>query len=261
MKTIALSLALSVCGLALDLPPAGDVLRDTGKAVEAFWTDFSSVNCTETVSQAKLNEDGKAIYKKEAAFDYLVLMRQVDGDLLVEESRVEKTPAGKKEPVPLLVTSGFSTLLLVFHPRYQHSYEYSAPVRDDLNGRQVLRIDFRQVTNAQSPSALRLRKRDYPLEWRGRAWIDPQSWAILKIDAELNGNAEDLGLQALNAEVLYTPVGFGDGGPPHWLPQVATIEARTGLQHWKNVHRFTDYKHFTVETVTTTEMPKEGGLP
>ena len=254
-------LVFSMGGMALDLPPTGEVLRSTGRAVETFWTQFSTVNCTELVSQNKLNNDGKTVYKKDSAFDYLVLMRQVDGDLLVEESRVERRPAGKPEPVPLLVTSGFSTLLLVFHPRFQHSYEYPTPVQDELNGVEVLRIGFRHIRNAPSPSALRLRKRDYPLEWRGTAWIDARSSSILKIVAELNDSLEDLGLKSLNAEVLYTPVKFGDAASAHWLPGVATIDARTGLQHWRNIHRFTNYKHFTVETSTKTEMPKEGGLP
>ena len=261
MKRLALLFVISMSGMALDAPPAGEALRSAGRAVEAFWTQFSTVNCTELVSQTKLNDAGKTVYKKDSAFDYLVLMRQVDGELLVEESRVETRPAGKPEPTPLLVTSGFSSLLLVFHPRYQSSYEYTPPVQDKLDGVEVLRIGFRHIRNAPSPSALRLRKHDYPLEWRGTAWVDPRSSSILKIAAELNGNMEDLGLKSLTAEVVYSPVKFGDAAQAHWLPGVATIEARTGLQHWRNTHRFTNYKHFTVETSTKTEMPKEGGLP
>jgi len=261
MKRIALFLLTSMSGMALDLPPVGEALRSTGRAVETFWTQFPNVNCTELVSQNKLNNDGKTVHKKDSVFDYLVMMRHVDGELLVEESRVDTRPASKPESVPLLVTSGFSTLLLVFHPRYQNSYEYSQPVQDELDGVDVLRIGFRHVRNAPSPSAVRLRKRDYPLEWRGTAWIDPRSSAILKIVAELNGNMEDLGLKSLSAEVLYFPVKFGDSASAQWLPGVATIDARTGLQHWRNTHRFTNYKHFTVETSTKTEMPKEGGLP
>ena len=261
MKSIALFLAISTSATALDLPPAGDVLRNTGRAVEAFSSQFSAVNCTESVTQDKLSKDGKTVYRKNSEFDYLVLMRQVDGDLLVEESRVETKPADKPEPVPLLMTRGFSTLLLVFHPRYQHSYEYAPPERDEMNGIEVLRVGFRQVRNAPSPSALRLRNRDYPLEWRGTAWIDPRSSSVLRIVAELNGSMQDLGLQSLSAEVVYTPVKFAGAASEYWLPGVATIDARTGLQHWRNVHRFANYKHFTVETTTKTELPKEGGLP
>jgi hypothetical protein len=43
-------------------------------------------------------------------------------------------------------------------------------------------------------------------------------------------------------------VRFGDDPAAHWLPETATIEAETPTQRWRNVHRFVNYKRFTVET-------------
>jgi hypothetical protein len=196
-------------------------------------------------------------YRKDSTFDYLLLMRQADGDLVVEESRVTSPrPAGKERNVPLLVTNGFSTLLFIFHPHFQSSFEYSPPVADELEGKSVLRLSFRQVRGAASPSCLRLRGRDYPLEWSGTAWIEPASGSVLKIRAGLNSSMEDLGLQSLTAEVRYAQVRFDDGAGEQWLPSVATIEAQTPLQHWKNTHQFTNYKRFSVKTSTKTQMPE-----
>jgi hypothetical protein len=67
---------------------------------------------------------------------------------------------------------------------------------------------------------------------------------------------EDLGLQSLTAEVRYAQVRFDDGAGEQWLPSVATIEAQTPLQHWKNTHQFTNYKRFSVKTSTKTQMPE-----
>ncbi len=256
MKRLPLVLIFAAAGLALDLPPTGDVLRMAGKAVEQFWVQYPAVNCTEMVTQTKLEKGGKVALKKDSTFDYLVLLRQTDGDLLVEESRVNSKPEGKAETAPLLVTNGFSTLLLIFHPRFQHSYEFSTPEWEGTGDSRAMLVRFRQSHNVPSPSCLRLRQRDYPLEWRGTAWIDPGSGSVMKIDAELNTGMEDVGLKELRAEVVYAPVRFSDGGPPQWLPSAAIIEAETPLQHWKNSHRFTNYRRFTVETTTKTEMPK-----
>ena len=137
MKRLVLYLAVCASGFAADPPSVRDVLRSTGKAVEVFWDQFSAINCTEVVSQDKLGKEGKVEYRKDSTFDYVVLMRQADSDLAVEESRVSvPRPAVKQRNVPLLVTTGFSTLLFIFHPHFQRSYEFS-PARGRPTGRQA----------------------------------------------------------------------------------------------------------------------------
>lgn len=238
-------------GRAQSPPPLAELLRRAGKAVELFWGQFSSMNCTELVSQAKLGKEGKPVYRQESAFDYLVLTHASSDDLSVEESRVKVRSAGSsKNRPPLLVTNGFSTLALIFHPYFQGSFEYSEPKEESFEGRPALRVGFRHLRGARSPSCLRLRGRDYPLEWAGAAWVEPRSGSLLRIQASLESNLEDLGLQALSADVRYAPVRFSDSPEVYWLPAEATIEAQTVEQRWRNVHRFSNYRHFTVETKT-----------
>jgi hypothetical protein len=232
------------------------VLRGTGKAVERFWEQFSAINCAEQITQVKLNQKGKPVSRQESSFDYLALMRIADGELSVDESRVSQRSSGNAKDTPLLVTSGFSTLLLVFHPHFQNSFEYSEPSEESLDGKKTWRVDFRHVRGGRTPSCLRLRGRDYPIEWSGTAWIEPESGSILRITAGLQSSMEDLGLRALDAEVRYGPVRFTDAPEEYWLPAIATIEARTPLQHWKNVHRFSNYKRFSVSTSERTESPR-----
>ena len=257
MKRLLLYLAFSCCGVASDVPSLHDVLQKTGKAVEEFWVEFSAINCTETVSQRKLSKEGKVVYGRESAFDYVVLMREADGDLVVEESRTSLRSKGNEKKAPLLVTNGLSTLLFIFHPQFQNSFEYSQPVEDGLEGRSVLRVEFRQVKGGRSPSCLRLRGRDYPLEWTGTAWIERQSGSIAKIAVAPQSSVEDLGLRTLNAEVSYAPVKFKAAPKQQWLPLVARMEVQTPRQRWQNIHHFTDYKHFDVETSTGSKMGNE----
>ncbi len=256
MKRLLIYLAASTCGLASDVPPLRETLRETGKAVEDFWDQFAAINCTESLSQRKLNKDGKVILRKESTFDYVVLLRQADEDLVVEESRMAVRTPELKKGGPLLVTNGFSTLLFIFHPQFQNSYEYSQPVEEELEGRRALRVSFRQVRGGRSPTCLRLRGRELPLEWAGTAWVAPHSGAVLKITANLESSLEDVGLKELSATVTYAPVKFSNAPKEEWLPEVATIEARTPQQHWQNVHRFANYKQFTVISTDSTKGPK-----
>ena len=239
-------------------PPAlKDVLRRTGKAVEMFEQEFSAINCTEEVSQVKLGPAGKTLLQEQSSYDYLVMVHSAPDDLTVEESRelvkAPVEPKNAKKKAPLLVTDGFATLLLVFHPFFQDSYEYSQPEMDQLGGRPALKVEFRQIRGARSPSELRLREHDFPLEWQGTAWIDPISNVVLRIEAQLESSMDDVGLRSLSADVRYGPVRFGGDPTQHWLPETATIEAETPMQHWRNVHHFSNYKRFTVDTKSTVE--------
>lgn len=255
MKTLALALLAWPAFGAGSVPPLERVLARTGRAVEAFWTDLLAVNCRESVLQSKLAPNGKVVARQETSFDYLIVAHLAPDDLSIEESRkkLAGTPEKSGTP-PLLVTSGFATLLLVLHPFYQGNYEYAAPVEDTLEGRPVLRIAFRQARGGRSPSCLRLRGRDYPLEWRGTAWIDADSGTVRRIAAELATSMEDIGLSALSADVRYAPVPFRGAGQL-WLPAAAEIDAATPRQRWRNIHKFSDYRRFSVDTTTKTEVP------
>ena len=247
---------LAFAAPSASVPAADDVLGRTARAVEKFWEQFSAVTCTESVLQEKLNEHGKVYFKTESAYDYLIMLQISGNDFLVEESRVPVKQAKETKNTPLLVTNGFSTLVLVFHPFFQGGYEFSRPETEQMDGHDVLRVRFQQAPRGRSPSVLKLRQREYPLAWRGSAWIDPPTGAIVKIEAELKESMEDVGLRTLHAAVRYAPVHFTEDAEAHWLPVEAAIEAETPRQHWRNVHRFTNYKYFSVKTKSQTESPR-----
>ncbi len=238
------------------------VLARAGEEAGLFWKQFSSIACTETVEQAKLDPEGKLLNYRKASYDYLVFLQWTGGELRVEESRIlqsETKPKKIKRPThrPLLVTNGFSTLLVVFHPNFQSSYRFTLGRQEPAGGKALLRIDFEQVTGAPTPAALVLKQRTYPLEWKGSAWIDPDSGAVVRIKTGLKRPLTEIGLLALNAEVVYAPYRFADGDDSYWLPTRAVITAQTKRQRWRNVHRFSDYKRFSVKTEVTVANPEQ----
>lgn len=227
--------------------PLLEALGRTGRTVEQFWGHFAEVTCQESVLQTKLEKSGKIIYQQETQFDYLVMAETSSEDLAVAESRQVKRQTGKEKDLPLLVTNGFSMMMLVFHPFYQGSFEFSPPADDVFDGKPVLRIDFQHLKGKRSPSVLQLRGRNYPLDWKGTAWIDPQTWSIRRIVAGLAEPMDDVGLRMLHCDVQYAPIHFSTSAEIYWLPQVAEIEAETLRQHWRNVHRFSDYRRFSTD--------------
>lgn len=230
-----------------------DLLARAGKHVEAFWSQLEEVVCSEQVSQSKIGQKGKVLYHQESVFDYLIMPQKDAENLSLIESRQMQKQNGNAKNLPLLITNGFSTLELIFHPYYQGSFEYSLLPAEPLNGKNMVRARFRHVRGTRSPSVLRLRGRDYPLDMEGTAWIDPDSGAIARIEAGLVAPMDDVGLRILHCDVRYSPIRFRSADEAYWLPVSAEIEAETPKQHWRNIHQFTKYKRFSVTTKVDME--------
>lgn len=225
-----------------------DLLERTSKNVTQFLDEFSDVKCTEFVTQLKLGKNDKVEAKEESTFDYLVILTNAGGQLNLSESRLAVHAGKQPKTLPLLVTNGFATLFLVFHPYYEGSFQFSQQEDDFIAGKRYVRVRFEHIKGTRSPTAVVLRGREYPLELAGTAWIDPGSGMVAKIVAGLDNGLDDLGLRMLRSEVEYAPVPLRDVKQSYWFPTVATIEVETPKQHWRNTHRFTDYKQFSVST-------------
>ena len=240
---------------ALPPPSLGKSLDQIGKSVENFRRQFGAVACTEHISQTKLGKGKSIIYKKDHEFDYMIFMNIHGTEMRVEESRQEKKTKGKDKDLPLLVTEGFPTLLFIFHPYYQGSFEYQYSGEEMVEGRNLVKIDFRHIRGEKSTSVLFLQGRNYPLELKGTAWVDPESHDIRRIQAGLIRPMETVGLQAFTSDIQYLPIQFASNSPSYLMPKTATVEVMTKRQHWRNVHRFEDYRLFSVSIENNINIP------
>lgn len=224
-----------------------DILSRTSARVIKLVDQFSNVQCTEKVEQQKLRADGKIERREESSFNYLVLLTNNAGDLSLQESRIalHETRADKKN-TPMLLSNGFATLFLVFHPAYIGAFQFAGSGNETLNGHSFAKISFEHIAGMRSPAALALRGREYPLELSGTAWIDPETGAITKIQAGIGPTLADVGLKSLNSEIEFVPQKFGS--QEYWLPVLASVDVETPLQHWHNSHRFSEYKAFSVSS-------------
>ena len=258
---------LALAALAAPAAPAAgptaeqEFLRKAGRAAEDSLKQLQSVTCLETVHQAKLDAKGKTVFEQDTSYDYLVVFQVTPDNLVFDESRaampeVKSKKKVEKERVALLITNGFPTFEFIFHPFFQNSYEFSAPELVDNDGTPALRVTFRHVHGARSPSVLKLKSREYPVEWQGAAWLDPKTGTIVRISASLLVPMEDVGLKTLSADVRFEPVRFKEDQTVHLLPATATIEAETLHQRWRNQHTFTGYRLFNVEVKSEVESQK-----
>jgi hypothetical protein len=251
---VALLTALAFLSFTLHLQAApksnfDQLLERAGKQSEVFLEQFSQSKCTEQVIQEKLTGQGKIEYRAQSTYDYLVILTNAGGELSLDESRLPilETKAPKKN-VSLLVSNGFATLFLVFHPYYSGAFRFTDLGQETIDGRLLQKVQFEHVRGLRTPAALALRGREYPLELTGTAWIDPQTGSLARIAAGVEQGLEDIGMKWMRSDVNFIPITFKDSGVTIWFPEQAHVEVETPRQHWRNTHRFTDYKLFSVST-------------
>jgi len=148
----------------------------------------------------------------------------------------------------MLLSNGFGTLFLVFHPYYAGSFEFTDAGSEMVEGHNARKVHFVHTRNTRSIAALALRGREYPLELSGDAWVDPETGNILRMEAGIGSTLEDVGMKTLASSVRFAPIAFSKDQPVYWFPSEAVVEVETPKQHWRNTHRFNGYKQFSVTT-------------
>ena len=257
LTSAATLLMITASRAATDAAPASpdtqrlnDLLARTAGQTSGFIDQFSDVKCTEQVRQEKLGKDDKVELKEDSTYDYLVILTNSGGELNLSESRIPLHEARRdRKNTSMLVSNGFATLFLVFHPLYAPAFKFTLLGEDVIAGRPLEKVGFEHIQGMKSPAALALRGREYPLELSGTAWIDPQTGSIAKIEAGIADTLVDVGLNALSSEIDFAPISFPDTPKQvYWFPTTARVEVETPRQHWRNLHQFSAYKKFSVST-------------
>jgi hypothetical protein len=232
-----------------DTQTLNDLLSRTRNQTSAFLDQFSDVKCTEHVQQEKLGKDDRVELKEESTYDYLVILTNAGGELNLSESRLPLHEAkADRKNTSMLLSNGFATLFLVFHPYYAEAFKFNSVGQEEIGNQLFEKITFQHISGMKTPAALALRGREYPLELTGTAWIYPQTGAIARIEAGIGDTLQDVGLKSLHSEIDFAPLPFDDSNAMYWFPTQAMVEVQTPRQHWRNLHRFTGYKKFSVST-------------
>jgi hypothetical protein len=239
--------ALVLASLAAVFVQAEDLtgfLERAGRQAEQTSERLSSMACTERVVQVKFDSNLKVLERRESTFDYLVMINAEGGEFSVEESRLEQKSAGKPASKPLIVSTGFATLLVILHPHFQPSFRFEDLGPLEEGGRKWRHVRFEHQSGMPTPTVLQVGQREYPIAWKGEAWLEESSGSAGRIKTELQDPLEDIGLQSLRAEVRYAPLPAAG----EWAPQQASVEAHTKHQHWRNTHEFSAFRRFEVNT-------------
>lgn len=218
------------------------------RQVTAYLAELADLHCTESVTQEKLASNGHTEATVRARYDYLIMMSGSGNDFQLNESRLESaTGRNKPQQLPMLITNGVATILLVFHPYYRDGFTFDIGADEMVNGRPAIPVHFTHIPGRRTPAALVLRGREYDLDLQGTAWLDKDSAQVVKVEASLLRDMSDIGLRSLHILVEYKPAHLSGSLAAVDLPASAIVEVTTPRQRWRNTHVFSDYKSFSTE--------------
>jgi len=222
-------------------PPALLLAR---RNVANYFAEAANMVCAESVTQAILGKNDKPFYREESAYEYQLRANTENGSLKLVESRETRKASFRDAARTLLITTGFTSMLLIVHSDYENSYTFEADGEETADGVTLSRVRFKAIPGASSPAAMRLRGQNYPIPLSGTLWIDSKTGAVTKLIASVDSSMSDLGLQGMRSEIHYALMQFHDPEEAYWMPISATIDVQTPRQHWRNMHHFGDCKRF-----------------
>ena len=235
-----------------------EVVKKAGQRIGEFVGNVDRFVATESLKHETINKWGLASSPETRKFDYMVSIQEVKpGFFNVEEFRTVGSAIG--EFPDGVETNGLPALVLIFHPSNRGSFDLTCEGLTRWNGGLAWQVHFRQ--RADRPNNVRSYKigingTTYPIALKGRAWIEADSYHIVRLETDLVRPVPEIRLTADHTAIEYGPVHFRDRKVDMWLPQSAEVYSDWRGRRFHRRHSFSKYLLFSVDEKQTISAPK-----
>ena len=241
------------------------ILERVGQTVSLMMQDFPRIACDEVIAETRpghgqvefmgdtpMTQPSDSTDTQKIKARYIVVPSPVGELPAFEEYRTKPdgTPLNASSLPGFIVTaSKYASTCLYFSPADQHDSRFR------LFGTQMVRDRECQVVGfAQDPEKARRIDRfhaygaTFGLLFQGLAWIDPENSHILRITTWLLAPRKQIGISSQSTTVDYYPVQPAGSQQVLWLPRDVTVLLVFGDTHVRNIHHYSDFKLFRVES-------------
>jgi len=273
------------CSYLHKLQPAGSqdqlpmVLKSVGQTITLLLQDFPQIACDEVVSEQSSGEGatpvaagnterppgggiagiGNPIHASVAPstiahhkFRYIVVPRPVRDFPELEEYRTD--PNGNPLDVSNLgdlsmITSDFVSTSLYLCPADQPASRFRLFGIQTIRNRACQVVGFAQEPErARSVGGLSIWGKSTALLVQGLAWIDADTFQVLRIKTWLLAPRKDIGLSYQGSTVDFYPVQPSGSERVLWLPRDVTVTVVYRGTEIRNTHHYSNFKLFRVES-------------
>jgi hypothetical protein len=233
------------------------ILQRVGATVAYFFENFSNTTCTERViSGVDVPGETLALHY-DAKLNYIAMVKPGGDKTRLEEYRTNsKGKVVHLEAQHTVVTIGFVTMTIHFHPRFQPDSRFIYLGREKLAGQDAYVVAFAQQPGvARRTSLVVFKDKTASVLVQGVAWIDPANFRILRLRTDIERGDPTVRLTRETTEIEYFEVTFKQGGKSLWLPRRVDVSGQMGRLTYQNLHSYSNYRLFVVQTEEPGSRP------
>jgi Tfp pilus assembly protein PilF len=227
------------------------ILTKTGENVQAFFENFPNTTSQEQVREERLGKNGETKDSLDEKFQYLLLAKPEKWGLGLEEFRTDEhggRTGSKGLNSGLMLTSGFASASLMFHPSYQSGATFRLLGKQVLAGHPCYVVAFAQnPAKAQMVERFNVDKESVLVLFQGIVWVDADTYKIVHLRSDLLTPQPKIRLLRQTTEITYLPVQFKQIAAATWLPSEVAVTVEWKGRTFRNSHTYSQFRLFNTE--------------
>jgi tetratricopeptide (TPR) repeat protein len=236
--------------------PEQQVVDAAGMRVTQLVDNIAKFAAVEDMVHEQLDKAGSPVSKETRKFNYVASITESRPGFL-ETSEYRNLRYGITDLPDHIVTTGFVTLALIFHPDMRDNFQMNCEGLGQWHGQPAWLVHFRQRDDKPSRFAdYVVGSQRYPMKLKGRAWITTDNLQIVRIESDLASPLPQLAVQHQIAE--YGPVRFPSKSVELWLPQNVDIYLELNRHRYHRRHSFDHFMLFAVNSQDKATAIKNG---
>lgn len=238
--------------------PLPSVLNGAAQRMKQFVGNLERFTATERVEHSIVDALGtqrKPVVRK---YDYVVMVsRGPSGGFQLDEYR-DRSRDPWQFPAHI-ATQGLPGMALLFHPLLASDFQFACEGLGQSGGHPAWQIHFSQRSDRPGRLlAYSVSGRYISAALKGRAWLDPGTFQVLRLDSELMHPLRDIGLTQEHVTISYQPVNFPSQDTRLWLPHTAELYVERQKHRYYRRHQFSHFQLFSVDTSENMRLADEG---
>jgi Tfp pilus assembly protein PilF len=246
---------------AKDQDQLNPILDGAGARILEIFKNFPNTSSLEAIHQEKLGRKGGVSSTQDQKFRYLCLVpREAWGPGFIEyRADLDGTVASPKGlSEGFMLTRGFASAGLIFHPTYRVETNFRYLGRQNINGKNTYAIAFAQIPEKSHLFGNFQKGQISGTTFsQGLAWIDPDTYQIIRIHTDLLAPLPDFRLEKQTLNIDFKEVHFTHLNEAFWLPEKVTLTLDWNGKILRNQHEYSDFKIFNVDTKEKIGKPKD----
>jgi thiol-disulfide isomerase/thioredoxin len=242
--------------LAANQGELNPILEKVGQNVEAFLRNLPNTVAKEQIRQERLAGGGENTVHIEQKVEYLLIIHRSAMTIEWEEDRTNdkgKTVKLKRLSGASLLTSGYPLECMIFSTPFQRAARFLYLGRQSAEPRCHLILFAQRPEIGALPGIFRINDTLINLQSQGLIWVDPGTYQIVRMKSDLLEPPTRFGLHRQTSDITYSEVSFSNADLSLWLPREVVVTIELGGRIFRNLHRYSDYRLFTVQSFEKRE--------